>query len=88
MRYPSIEQNYSIPLLCTSYIGHPASTDGTGIGTADTIIAALNSFGLDNTDLRAGLKGSSNDGAFLNTSVRFFINPPCVAIPYQVPTLL
>ena len=68
-RYASLDNDLSLPLICTSYMSHPASINGTGSGTADTILGSLHKAGFTDAQLQSMMKGSAYDGAFLNTKV-------------------
>ena len=69
MRYVSLDGDPSLPLVCTSYIGHPPSTDGTGVGLAATLCGQLKKMGLTDSAIRNQLKAANYDGALLNTHV-------------------
>ena len=69
IRHPSLDNDASLPLVCTSYLGHFPSIDGAGAGLAETILKTLKKVGLTEADIRTGLKGANYDGALLYTNV-------------------
>ena len=69
IRYPSLDDDLTLPLVCTSYFGHPPSTNGTGTGVAATILAAIRSIGLTSAHLRSQLRGGTFDGGLIGVHV-------------------
>ena len=69
LRFPSFDEDMTLPFICTAYLGHPPNVDASGPGTARSILATLQDIGLTNANIRAQLKGAAYDGAFMGTKV-------------------
>lgn len=72
IRYPSLDQDLELPLLCTSYLAHPASSDGHGQGVGLTIVETVRGLGMTNAQLRKQLCGGALDGGLLGVHVSLF----------------
>ena len=69
MRYPSFDENYNLPFITTSYIGHPACERYTGAYLSQKILELLGPFGINVSHFVEGFTGSSYDGQYLNLKV-------------------
>jgi len=72
-------------MITTIYLGHPASTDASGLGLAKTIIACLEEFGIDRGTLARSFRGVCADGGILNVNItghllKLFFNTEQVGI--------
>ena len=72
VRHISLDADPSLPLVCTSYLGHPPSVDGTGVGIAKTLLEGIKEIGLTESQIRLQLRAANYDGALLNTHVNDF----------------
>ena len=69
LRYPSLDTNYKLPFINTSYIGHPSCERYTGAYLSHKISDQLSSFGIQASQFSEGFTGSSYDGQYLNLKV-------------------
>lgn len=69
IRYPSFDEELSLPFVNTTYIGHPACEEFTGEYLCQKISDQLQSFGINVTQFQEGFTGSSYDGQYLNLKV-------------------
>ena len=80
MRHLSFDNDASLPLVGTSYLAHPPSIDGTGVGLARTLTDVLKGIGLSDSNIRQQLKGCNYDGALLNTHVNDLLSTAQMSI--------
>ena len=64
---PSLDDDLTLPLKCSVYIGHPPSVDQTGRGTASTFLETMRGIGVTAADQRIQMNGMTKDGNFRHT---------------------
>ena len=69
LRYPSFDENYNLPFILTSYVGHPSCERFTGAYLGQKISEQLQTFGINVSHFSNGFTGSSYDGQYLNLKV-------------------
>jgi len=70
VRMLSLDDNLTLPLIMSLYIGSPASVDNTGQGMATTILTTLEEFGFDRAIVKSSMSGGCYDGQLLVCKVK------------------
>ena len=73
VRMLSLDDNLTLPLIMSVFVGSPASVNNTGQGMATTILKTLEGFGFDRAIVKSVLYGGCYDGQLLICKVMTFL---------------
>ena len=66
----SLDNNLTLRLIMSLYIGSPASVDNIGQGIASTFLTTLKEFGFDHSIFKFSMSGGCDDGQLLVCKVK------------------
>ena len=70
----SLDDDLTLPLVISLYLGHPPSLDAQGWGLGGDVLKVLKEFGLDSPSVLRGCRGMCYDGAYMHCNVCFPFN--------------